>query len=77
MTQSPFQINGAKMGKEIWLAIGFFLLFEGLGPMLVPKKWQNMLKDVSTMHSESLRRFGGCLVISGLVIIYMIYTRDL
>ena len=64
------------MGQEIWLAIGFFLLFEGLGPMLMPKKWQNMLKEISIMHSESLRRFGGCLVITGLVIIYMIYTRQ-
>ncbi len=28
------------MGKELWLAIGLVLVFEGLGPMLLPNKWR-------------------------------------
>lgn len=64
------------MGNEIWLAVGFFLIFEGLGPMLIPEQWRNTLKEIGMASNKSLRRIGGCLAISGLVIVYMMWPMS-
>lgn len=61
------------MGKSIWLAIGLVLVVEGLGPMLVPQKWREMVKEMSLLPDSTLRRVGGCLVVAGAVIAYMMW----
>ncbi|MEZ8141510.1 DUF2065 domain-containing protein [Enterovibrio norvegicus FF-33] len=61
------------MGKELLLAIGLVLVVEGLGPMLVPNKWRNMVKEMSQLQDTTLRRIGGCLVVAGIVIAYMMW----
>lgn len=61
------------MGNALWLAIGFFLIFEGLGPMLIPEKWRNTLKEMGTASNKSLRTIGGSLATSGLVIVFMMW----
>ncbi|HEH9418214.1 TPA: DUF2065 domain-containing protein [Aeromonas sobria] len=52
--------------------LGLLLLFEGLGPLLVPKAWQQMLRMLSELPPEQLRRIGGSLVVAGLVILWML-----
>ncbi len=52
--------------------LGLLLLFEGLGPLLVPKAWQQMLRLLSEQPPEQLRRIGGALVVAGLVILWML-----
>lgn len=52
--------------------LGLLLLFEGLGPLLVPKVWQQMLRLLSEQPPEQLRRIGGSLVVAGLVILWML-----
>ncbi|EKP0259768.1 DUF2065 domain-containing protein [Aeromonas sobria] len=52
--------------------LGLLLLFEGLGPLLVPKAWQQMLRMLSELPPEQLRRIGGSLVVGGLVILWML-----
>ncbi|PKQ81498.1 DUF2065 domain-containing protein [Aeromonas sobria] len=52
--------------------LGLLLLFEGLGPLLVPKAWQQMLRLLSELPPEQLRRIGGALVVAGLVILWML-----
>ncbi|ELM3614618.1 DUF2065 domain-containing protein [Aeromonas sobria] len=52
--------------------LGLLLLFEGLGPLLVPKVWQQMLRLLSELPPEQLRRIGGSLVVAGLVILWML-----
>ncbi|WP_338030624.1 DUF2065 domain-containing protein [Ferrimonas lipolytica] len=47
------------------------LLIEGLGPMLFPKQWQRMVIQLAKQHPQSLRRIGGCLVSSGLVLLWI------
>lgn len=54
------------------LAFGLFLLLEGLAPLMAPQTWRQMLRLVSEMPVASLRRFGGCLVVAGAVIIWMV-----
>lgn len=61
------------MGKEIWLAMGLVLVVEGLGPMLVPRKWREMVSEMSLLPDATLRRIGGCLVVAGAVIAYMMW----
>lgn len=54
------------------LAIGFVLLIEGFGPFVIPNAWRRMLLEVSQQNENQLRRIGGCLVVTGLVIIFML-----
>lgn len=59
------------MSQSIWLAFGFVLIVEGLGPLLVPKGWRNMMAQLSQQNEHQLRRMGGCLVVAGGVISYV------
>jgi uncharacterized protein len=54
------------------LGLGLLLLFEGLGPLLMPRAWQQMLRLLSDQSPEHLRRIGGSLVVAGAVIIWML-----
>ena len=54
------------------MGLGLLLLFEGLGPLLMPKAWQQMLRLLSEQPPEQLRRIGGSLVVAGAVILWML-----
>ncbi|WP_063652305.1 DUF2065 domain-containing protein [Aliivibrio fischeri] len=56
------------MSNAIWLAIGMVLIVEGLGPLIAPNGWRNMVAQLSEQPDNTLRRIGGCLVVVGLVI---------
>ncbi|WP_047044206.1 DUF2065 domain-containing protein [Vibrio mexicanus] len=58
------------MSNSIWLAFGLVLVIEGLGPLIAPNGWRAMIAELSRQPDNQLRRIGGCLVVSGLVIIY-------
>ncbi len=58
------------MSNSIWLAIGLVLIVEGLGPLVVPNGWRNMVAELSRQSDSQLRRIGGCLVVAGAVIAY-------
>ena len=62
------------MNKAIWLALGLVLILEGLGPLLAPRGWRDMVSQLSRQNDNTLRRIGGCLVVAGCVIAYMMYT---
>jgi uncharacterized protein YjeT (DUF2065 family) len=59
------------VSQSIWLAIGFVLIFEGLGPLLAPQGWRNLMQQLSQQQNHELRRLGGCLVVAGVVISYV------
>ncbi|MGF1726335.1 DUF2065 domain-containing protein [Photobacterium nomapromontoriensis] len=63
------------MDNTIWVALGLVLVFEGLGPLLAPRGWRNMVSQLSQQDDNSLRRIGGCLVVAGGVMAYMMYLR--
>jgi uncharacterized protein YjeT (DUF2065 family) len=50
-------------------AFGLVLILEGLGPLLFPNKWQKYLLELSTQKQNVLRRLGGCLVTTGVVLL--------
>jgi len=60
------------MSSTVWLALALVLVLEGLGPMLYPKAWRRMIAAISQMPDMVLRRFGGGLVVAGIVIYYML-----
>jgi len=60
------------MNSTIWLALALVLVLEGLGPMLYPQAWRKMVAALSQLPDHLLRRFGGGLVVAGVVIYYML-----
>ena len=60
------------MNSTIWLALALVLVLEGLGPMLYPKAWKKMISAMTNLHDNILRRFGGGLVVAGVVVYYML-----
>lgn len=67
-----FFARGDGMLTSILMGLGLLLLFEGLGPLLMPKAWQQMLRLLSDQPPEQLRRIGGSLVVAGAVILWML-----
>ncbi|PTP82004.1 DUF2065 domain-containing protein [Vibrio splendidus] len=61
------------MSNSIWLASGLVLIVEGLGPLIAPNGWRNMVAQLSQQPDTQLRRIGGCLVVAGVVIAFMTY----
>ncbi|HAS6110747.1 TPA: DUF2065 family protein [Vibrio vulnificus] len=59
------------MSNSLWVALGLVLIVEGLGPLLAPRRWRNMVAQLSEQPDNQLRRIGGCLVVAGAVIAYM------
>ena len=59
------------MNSTIWLALALVLVLEGLGPMLYPKAWKKMIAAMTNLPDNILRRFGGGLVVAGVVVYYM------
>lgn len=58
------------MSNSIWVALGLVLVAEGLGPLIAPNGWRQMVAQLSEQPDNQLRRIGGCLVVAGAVIAY-------
>ncbi|MBW3140525.1 DUF2065 domain-containing protein [Ferrimonas balearica] len=54
----------------MWL-IGGVMLIEGLGPLLFPRQWQAMMRELAGQDTAVLRRIGGALVTAGAVLLYI------
>ncbi len=60
------------MDTTVLMALALVLIFEGLGPMLFPRVWRRMILAMTQLPETLLRRFGGGLVVAGLVVYYML-----
>ncbi|MFC1237088.1 DUF2065 domain-containing protein [Vibrio sp. F74] len=60
------------MSNSIWVALGLVLVVEGIGPLLAPRGWRSMVAQLSEQSDNQLRRIGGCLVVAGAVIVFMV-----
>ncbi len=63
------------MNTTIWMALALVLVLEGLGPMLVPRLWRRMILAISQLPDRLLHRFGGGIVVAGVVIYYMLSSH--
>ncbi|HAT23216.1 DUF2065 domain-containing protein [Pantoea septica] len=59
------------MNNTIWMALGLVLVLEGLGPMFLPRIWRRMILSMAQLPDRLLHRFGGGLMVAGVVIYYM------
>ena len=60
------------MNSTILLALALVLVLEGLGPMLYPSAWKKMISAMAQLPENIFRRFGGGLVVAGVVVYYML-----
>ncbi|KEA54190.1 MULTISPECIES: DUF2065 domain-containing protein [Mangrovibacter] len=60
------------MNTTIWMAVALVLVLEGIGPMIYPSAWRKMVQSLSQLPDHLLRRFGGGLVVAGIVVYYML-----
>jgi uncharacterized protein YjeT (DUF2065 family) len=60
------------MDNSLLLALGFVLIVEGIGPLVAPNGWRRMVAQLSEQPDNQLRRVGGCLVVAGAVIAFMV-----
>ncbi|MEI2265984.1 DUF2065 domain-containing protein [Erwinia sp. CGal63] len=60
------------MNATVWLALALVLILEGIGPMLLPRIWRRFVLTMAQTPDRLLRRFGGGLVVAGVVIWYMV-----
>ena len=67
----PFFFEELRMSNSLWVALGLVLIVEGLGPLIAPNGWRNMVAQLSEQPDNQLRRIGGCLVVAGVVIAYV------
>ncbi len=58
------------MSNSLWVALGLVLVVEGLGPLIAPNGWRQMVAQLSEQPDNQLRRIGGCLVVAGGVMAY-------
>ncbi|AWL13280.1 uncharacterized protein HMF8227_02831 [Saliniradius amylolyticus] len=61
------------MLDAFWLGIGFFLIIEGLGPMLFPNKWQGYVRKLAEQPANQLQAMGGIMVVLGVVILWFMH----
>ena len=60
------------MNANVWLALALVLILEGIGPMLLPRIWRRLILTMAQVPDRLMRRFGGWLVVAGLVIWYSV-----
>ncbi|SVE44988.1 uncharacterized protein METZ01_LOCUS497842 [marine metagenome] len=58
--------------KELFIAIGLVLIFEGLIPFISPSFYKRSLLQLKEIHENYLRIFGLVLIILGVIIINFI-----
>lgn len=54
------------MSGALWSAFALVLVIEGLPLLLVPSRWRDVIRQVSSLADGQLRFFGLVLVLSGL-----------
>nr|WP_086940070.1 DUF2065 domain-containing protein [Thaumasiovibrio occultus] len=54
------------------LAVGLMLIAESIGPTLFPSRWRELMLELSRQQDNQLRRMGGCILVTGVVIVYTI-----
>lgn len=60
------------MNKTILMALALVLVLEGVGPMFLPRFWRRMVLSLAQLPDRLLHRFGGGLVVAGVVIYFML-----
>jgi uncharacterized protein YjeT (DUF2065 family) len=63
------------MSSALWTAFALVLVIEGLPLLLVPSRWREVVRRVSSLADGQVRFFGLILVLCGLAVL-MLLSRD-
>lgn len=61
--------------RVMGLSLALFFIFEGLMPLCFPQVWKRLLSELVLLEQAVLRRLGGCLVVTGLTLLYIFLIR--
>ena len=59
-------------GDALWLALGLWLILEGIFPFLSPSGWRKTFLQLLQLHDGQIRFFGLCSVLAGLLLILLV-----
>ncbi len=59
-------------GDALWLALGLWLVLEGLFPFLSPSGWRKAFLQLLQMQDGQIRFFGLCSVLLGVAVILLL-----
>lgn len=58
------------MAETLLAAFALMLVFEGLMPLLSPKRWRQVFEQVLRLQDGQIRFFGLCSVLIGLSLLF-------
>jgi uncharacterized protein YjeT (DUF2065 family) len=60
------------MSSALWTAFALVLVIEGLPLLLVPSRWREVVRRVSSLADGQVRFFGLVLVLCGLAVLMLL-----
>jgi uncharacterized protein len=60
------------MSSDFWAALALLLIFEGLVLFAFPSAWKKMAAQLLREEDKTLQRWGGSILIVGLVVFYLV-----
>ena len=59
-----------------WLALALLLIAEGVGPLLFPERWRQMMRLLQAQPEQALRHIGVALVSVGLLLLWLLLQQN-
>ena len=59
------------MSDALWMALGLFLVLEGLMPALNPAGWRRLFEQILQLNDAQLRGFGLASMSLGLLVLWI------
>ncbi|MBQ1782238.1 MAG: DUF2065 domain-containing protein [Gammaproteobacteria bacterium] len=59
-----------------WLALALLLIAEGVGPLLFPERWRQMMRLLQAQPDQLLRQIGVALVSVGLLLLWLLLQQN-
>lgn len=63
-------------GINWWIAFALLLVFEGIGPLMFPQQWRQMIAAVQRLSDQALRQIGVALVTIGLLLLWLVLKQN-
>lgn len=60
------------MSDALWMALGLFLVLEGLMPALNPGGWRKMFEQILKLDDQQLRTVGLVNMCLGLIVLWLV-----
>ena len=60
------------MSDALWMALGLFLVLEGLMPALNPGGWRKMFEQILKLDDQQLRMVGLVSMCLGLLVLWFV-----